>query len=213
MRRTAFTILVLSITFIFFSSFSAMGQEKPSYITIKAGIYTPTDDLDDADFDTGFNGEISFGHYFSPNFALEAGVGYFETDASFSGYIPFVGFASEDDEVTAIPITLTGKGVYPGEGFELYLGAGVGVYFANFEADASVSGLGSFSFEDDDTVFGFHFLLGANFNLTEVVFLGVEWKYILTEEGKAKDTFLGVPVTLEANLNGYTITGNLGFRF
>jgi hypothetical protein len=30
---------------------------------------------------------------------------------------------------------------------------------------------------------------------------------------KAEDTVLGIPIVLEANLNGYTITGHLGFRF
>ena len=214
MKRTAFTTFVLSITLVFFSSFSAMGQEKPYYITIKAGSYTPTDDLDDADFDTGFNGELSFGHYFGPNFALEAGVGYFETDVSFSGFNPFVlVFFNEDDEVTVVPITLTVKALHPVDSFELYLGAGIGFYFANFEADISTTGLGNFSFDDDETVFGAHFLVGVNVNLTEVVFIGVEGKYIWTEEGTARDTVRGIVMEWESNLNGYTITGNLGFRF
>jgi len=188
-----------------------MGQEKPGYIIIKAGIYTPTDDLDD--FDTDFNGEVTFGGYLNPNFALEGGVGYFKTEASFSGVDPIGGSYDEDDEVTAIPITLTAKGLYPGKTFEFYGGGGAGVYFANFESDVSTTSVGDFSFDDDDTVFGLHVLAGVNVNVSEVVFVGVEGKYIWTEEGKVMDTVLGIPVSLEANLNGYIVTGNIGFRF
>jgi outer membrane protein W len=212
MRRKAFTTFVLSIIFIFFSSFSAMGQEKPSYITVKAGIYTPTDDLDN--FDTGFNGELSFGHYFSPNFAVEAGVGYFETEESFSGFDPRVfGFYTEDDEVTSIPITLTARWVYPAESFELYLGGGVGLYFTHFEADLESTVLGSGSFDDDDTLFGAHFLVGANVNVSEVMFVGAEGKYVWTERAEAEGTVLGLPVEIDSNVSGYTITGNVGLRF
>jgi opacity protein-like surface antigen len=169
MRPAACTTLLLSITLIFITSFSAMAQQTPTYITIKAGIYTPTDDLDDADFDTGFNGELAFGGYLSPNFALEAGVGYFQTDASFVGFDPAVGFWSEDDEVTVVPLTLTAKAVVPSDSAEFYMGGGVGIYLANFDGDFD-SDFISVSFEDDDTLFGAHLLVGANFNLTEVTF-------------------------------------------
>jgi opacity protein-like surface antigen len=189
-----------------------MGQEKPSYITVKAGIYTPTDDLDD--FDPGFNGELSFGHYFSPKFAVEAGVGYFETEESFSSFDPFVfGFFTEDDEVTSIPITVTAKAVYPAESFELYLGGGVGLYFTDFESDVQSSVLGSGSFDDDDTLFGAHFLVGANVDASEIIFVGAEGKYVWTERAETRGTVLGVPVEIDSNLSGYTITGNVGLRF
>jgi outer membrane protein W len=212
MRRIAFTTLVLSITIMFVTSSSAMAQERPGYITFKAGVYTPTDDLDDAGFDAGFHGEIAFGGRLSENFALEAGVGYFHTDASFSGFDPLLGFWSEDDDVTVVPFSFTAKALVPSESAEFYVGGGFGIYLAIFEADFD-SGAISLSLEDTDTLFGAHLLVGANFNLNEVTFIGFEGKYIFTEEGKAEDSIFGIPIVIKTNLDGYTITGHIGFRF
>ncbi len=135
MRPAAYTTLLLSVTLIFVTSFGVMAQERPGYITIKAGIYTPTDDLDDADFDTGLQGELVFGGRLSPNFALEGGVGYFQTDTSFSGFDTVLGFWSEDDEVTVVPLTLTAKALIPSDSAEFYLRGGIGIYLANFDGD------------------------------------------------------------------------------
>ena len=185
--------------------------ENPNYVTLKGGIYSPeSDDLED--FDTGFNVEIAFGHYFHKNFALELGIAYFETEASFSGFNPILGNWSEKDEITAIPVTLTAKGIYPTEHVELFAGAGIGAYFVNGESDISTSAFGSFSFDDNDTVFGFHLSLGGNFNITENIFLGIEGKY-LWAEAEFEESVFGVPIELDADLEGFIVTGNIGFRF
>ncbi len=185
--------------------------DNPNYVTFKGGIYSPeSDDLED--FDTGFNVEIALGHYFHRNFALELGVGYFETEASFSGFDPILGVWSEKDEITAIPLTLTAKGVYPTQYVDLFGGVGIGLYFVHGEADLSSSAFGSLSFDDDDTVFGFHLGAGANFNITENIFFGIEGKY-LWAEAEFEESFLGVPFELDADLEGFTVTGNIGFRF
>ena len=184
--------------------------ENPNYVTLKGGIYSPqSDDLED--FDTGFNGEISYGRYFHRNFALELGVGYFETEATFSGFDPILGIVEEEDQITAIPLTLTAKGTYPTKYVEPYALAGIGLYLVSAESDLSI-GIFEFSFDDDDTVFGFHLGLGANFNITERLFVGVEGKY-LWAEAEFKDSILGIPVELDADLEGFTVTGNVGFRF
>ena len=58
----------------------------PNYFAVKAGAYFPEDKWDVLDLgvfeyslDTGFNGELVFGHYFHRNWAIELGVGYFQT--------------------------------------------------------------------------------------------------------------------------------------
>jgi hypothetical protein len=71
MKRVVLITLVLSVSLVFLSSFSAMAQDKKFYMAVKAGIYEPTGDLDDADFDSDFNGEVAFGVYPIPNLALE----------------------------------------------------------------------------------------------------------------------------------------------
>jgi hypothetical protein len=232
MKRVVLITLVLSVSLIFLSSFSAMGQEKKVYVAVKAGVYEPTGDLDDAEFDSDFNGEVAIGFYPIPNLALEAGIGYFVSEASYSffAFDPVYGSINlnEDDEVKVIPVTITAKGVLPADMFELYLGAGIGWYFASYDAKASASGVvlgtpiaGSASFDDDDSVLGAHVVGGAIINISEAFFVGVEGKVIWTDEAKAEgnvrvnvDGYSAlVPIVMESDLNGYTVTGVVGVRF
>jgi len=213
MKRQFVTVIVLAMGFLLMLPLVAKAQgKKLNYIEFRPGVYSPTGDLDDYDFDTTYNLELAFGHYFTPNFALEASVGYFDTDTSDRGTDALLGSWKEDDEVWAIPVALTGKVVLPGDRWELYGGAGVALYFAHYEADFR-SDLIDFDFEDDDTVFGGHVVAGFNSFLTDVVFIGFEGKYMMTEEGKATDTILGYPFSVKGNLNGYTITFKIGYRF
>jgi hypothetical protein len=210
-----------------------MAQDKKFYMAVKAGIYEPTGDLDDADFDSDFNGEVAFGVYPIPNLALEVGIGYFEPEASYRWLIfdPVLGSANirEDDAVKVIPVTITAKGVFPAADIlEFYLGGGLGLYYADFDGKASVSGTllgtpiaGTASFSDDDLVFGIHAVVGGIINITEALFLGMEGKFIWTDEAEADDDAvvssggesIAVPIVLEGDLNGYTVTGVVGVKF
>lgn len=87
------------------------------------------------------------------------------------------------------------------------------MYFGDYEADFTSTATGPLSISDQDTVLGFHLLIGLNVDIGNRTFFGLEWKNLWTEEAKISDTVLGVPIELEGDLNGYTITGNLGFRF
>lgn len=188
--------------------------EKPNYVVVKGGMYSPTDDLDDAGFETGFNGEIAYGYRFFRSLALEAGIGYFTSDASESGFNPFLGGFSEDDDIDVIPVTFTIKGIIPTDVVQFYGGAGLGIYFASFDGDL-VSSAGRASVDDNDTVFGGHVMAGLNIDITDTVFIGVESKYMFTNDAEFEiETTIPVPVgDVETNLNGVTLTGNLGFRF
>lgn len=167
--------------------FSSFGQDLPNCFALKGGIYSPTGDLDDADYDTGFNGEIAYGRYFNPNFAMEIGAGYFKTDTSLSGFDPLVlGSFREEDEIEVIPLTLTGKGIYPSENFELFAEFGIGVYFADFEGVLPSSTLGTLRIDDDDTVFGVILGVGVSYNITSKAYLGIEAKYLATDDVEIK---------------------------
>ena len=181
-----------------------------NYLTLKAGIYEPeTDDLDE--FDTGFNGEISIGHYFNPNFAMEFGVGYFKTDTDGVGVFlitPYLFIIPYDVAIDVIPITLTFKGILPFEQGEIFAGLGVGGYYVDGEVDVS-----SINLEDEDFIFGAHVVLGAQADITKTVFIGVEGKYFWTDDAELKDEYAGIPFEAEFELDGFTVTANLGFRF
>jgi len=197
MTSGARTILVLIMTLVFLWPISAIGQERRDYIIAKGGTYSPTGGLDDLDFGTGFNGEAAWGHYFLPNFvALEAGAGFFESD-----------------NVRVVPFVVTAKVIYPTGKWELFSEFGVGAYFAKFKGTFSYAYLGNISVDDDDVVFGLNLGFGVNYNITQEFFLGIEGKYLLTSDAEFEGSAAGGSVKLEPDLNGYTVTAVLGFRF
>ncbi len=166
----------------------------PNSLALKLGGYFPQhSDLDG--FDSGFNGEISLGHLVAPGFAVEGGLGYFETKGEVSTTL---GLA--DETITVVPLTLSLKGQTFFEQFEPYVEAGIGVYFVDDEL--VVPGVASET--QDDAPVGFHLGLGANVNLTPQMFVGLEGKYLWVK----MDTF-----GADVRLDGITLTANIGFRF
>ena len=196
MKLRASVISVLSVAVIALLPFSAMGQEKRDYVIAKAGVYSPTGGLDDLNFGTGFNGEVAWGHHFSPNFALELGGGYFESD-----------------DTRVVPFMAIGKGIYPTGNWELFAEVGVGVYFAKFRGILSDPAFGTVTINEDDTVFGLTLGIGVNYNITEEFFLGIGGKYLVTTDAEFMGSATGGPVKLETDLNGYIVTAIFGFRF
>ena len=203
MRRIALCAFVLCFTLTFMASFSVFGQENSNYVVVKGGIYSPTGDLDD--LDNGSAAEVVFGHYYSPTLALEGGIGFFDTDGSESAVIPPFGLVTADVDVSVTTFFLTLKGFRPIKRGELYLGGGIGLGFVDVDIDVS-GGFGSVSASDDDRVYAIQILAGGNFNITDKCFLGVEGKHIWTDE---TSEIFGI----EANGDGFIVTGVLGFRF
>ncbi|HEX9190927.1 MAG TPA: outer membrane beta-barrel protein [Candidatus Deferrimicrobiaceae bacterium] len=143
---------------------------EDSYLLLKAGAYDPqASDVKD-DLDTGFAGEIAFGHYFVPFLGAELGAGYFE--ASKSG-----------NKLTVYPVTLAAKLRLPIPVVKPYAIAGGGAYFAKAEAGSSGS--------QSDTAFGYFAGAGVDF---KVVFLliNIEAKYIW-----ANPTFFGTETNID----------------
>jgi len=212
MKRTAFIVLLTAVVFMVFVPAASYAEHKrwDGYLSFKGGAYFPTGDLEDYDFDSGFNGEILLGMYFNKNLALEFGGGYFQTDASFRA-----GAFREEDEVWVIPVIANIKGVLPLKNIELFGGGGFGVYFANIDVEGYDPLIGNFSAEDDDAVFGGHILAGFNVDLSDKVFIGIEGKYIFTADNHFFCDQVGCSEVncAKINLDGLTLTGGLGFRF
>jgi len=176
---------------IFFSPFSALGSEEANYFTIKGGICEP----DSEGLDTGFNGEIALGRYFNPNFALEFGIGYFDTDGSSYGI---------DSEGKAVSGTLLLKPTLPIGKAELFGAGGFGVYF--LKGRASFEGI---KVSDEANNFGLNLGLGFNWPITKNLFCGIEGKYIWIKHNSKEDN----GIKIEGDLDGLTTTANIGFRF
>ena len=187
-RKLKRVVIILAVGLLFVLPSAAWGDDAKNYVTAGAGFYFYTGDIgDDTELDEAFVGEFSYGRYFHPNFALEAGVGYIHDDHS-------------GDELQGYPVTLTAIGVYPVEKVRLLGGGGVGVYPMNFDGvvnDVKIHG--------EDTVLGGHVLMGLHWYLRPSGFIGLEGKYLFIEKAKFEDE--------KFELDGFTMILKLGFRF
>jgi len=187
-------------------SFPAQAEnQRPIYLVLKGGIYSPqTTNLNG--FNAGFNGEVDFGYSFDKNWAIEAGPGYFETSAGKGAK-----FGSDTTQTSVhlrvVPLTVAIKGSIPVNKLEFYGIGGIGAYF--LETDLGSSEDSHHGHHDSDreseTLFGGFLGLGARFNVTPKIFLGLEGKYLWT----TKSTFNNA----ETDLTGIQATLNIGFRF
>lgn len=196
MKATSALIAVLTVACIgVWSSASRaddyVADKYSNYVAFKAGVYSPSDtyDLNNTHLNnkTGFSGEIAAGHYLMPMLALEFGGGYFERKAS-------------DIKVKVIPVIATAKVILPLGVVEPYGLFGFGAYVTELNVHDTQTEIRN----DTKVTYGFHGGAGLNVNLTDIVFVGAEGKYIW-----AKPKFGGDDI----KLNGFITTANLGFRF
>jgi outer membrane protein W len=182
----------------------ALAQVKPAnYLTIKAGVYSPSESNDLNDFNsgnttsldskTGFAGELAVGHYFLPMVALELGAGYFQSEGSAAAQ-------PGETKLKVVPVTATGKVLFPIGVFEPYGLFGIGAYFTDLDVSGNT---GNFSGSSEIT-YGLHAGGGVNLNFGNEMFAGLEGKYLW-----AKPSFGGQDIKLD----GFITTANIGFRF
>ena len=198
MLKTVFALfLVLAVALIGIAPSVSLAEYPSNYVVLKGGLYSPSDDFDlhgqHFNIDDGFVAEIAYGHYFMPMFALELGAGYFESKASAA--VP-----AGETKFKVVPLTVTGKVLFPMGPFEPYGEFGIGGYIT----ETDVSGTVREALDSTESVFGLHAGAGVNFNITPAIFLGVEGRYLW-----AKPSWGGTDIKLD----GFTVTGNLGFRF
>jgi opacity protein-like surface antigen len=170
--------------------------QKPYYGMLKLGAYLPeSSDLSNQNAGNGFSGQVAFGYYPLPYFAVEAGVGYFETKGTVSNV---------DRKFSAWPVEVSGRLALPNPFLEPYLLAGVGGYFTR----AEVGNLGKDSIE-----FGYFGGGGLNFNLGKSFFVGAEARYLVLKIPIVYVTPYGTSSESNIDLNGVMVTCNFGFRF
>ena len=181
-------------------------SRKPNYIVLKGGIYSPQNDKLDT-FDTGFNGEVAFGHYFNKNLALEVAAGYFATRATRNARFE-ISSGQANLDINVVPATAALKVAIPLDIFELYAIGGGGAYFLWTDSNVSTNNQ-SYSSSDqyNQTLAGGFLGAGASLKITPNVFIGLEGKYLWTS------TLTINNLNTDINLNGWIATFNLGFLF
>jgi opacity protein-like surface antigen len=198
MMKTVFALfLVLTVALIGIAPSVSLAEYPSNYVVLKGGLYSPSDDFDlegqHFNRDDGFVAEIAYGHYFMPMFALELGAGYFESKASAA--VP-----AGETKFKVVPLTLTGKVLFPFGSIEPYGEFGIGGYITGTD----VSGTVNEAIDSTKSVFGLHAGAGVNFNITQNIFLGAEGRYLW-----ARPSWGGTDIKLD----GFTVTADLGFRF
>jgi len=194
MHRTILPVLALlaSLALVLPVPATAAGP-PPNYVQVKLGGYFPmSSDVDT--FDSGFNGEVALGRYLAPGFAVEGGIGMFETEGRKPG-------SSANREFEVVPLTFSLRGTVPSGPFEAYVMGGIGVYFIDVTSTSVSSGQ---SASDSAADIGLYLGLGGRYNMPNHVFFGLEGKYLwLTTSTFGADT----------RLDGAVLTANIGYLF
>jgi len=202
-----FVGVIIVLCFVLGLSFPAYADGRnPSYLVLKGGIYSPQNDKLDK-FDTGFNGELAFGHYFNRNLAGEIASGFFGTRATRNASSE-ISSAQATLDINVVPLTVALKGIIPLDIWELYGIGGGGAYFLWTDSKVSTDSRSSSSSDKYNQTLGGGFLgVGASVKVSPTVFLGLEGKYLWTSALTVKN------IDTDTNLNGFIATFNLGFLF
>ena len=214
-HKSMWVVIIAAITMTAFmvGGVWADSADYKNYGRLAMGLNQPTGDLDDAGYDTGFNISATYGRYLAKNLVVEGSLGSFFTDQEFSGSTAVTGSYTRDDIVSASTIMGTIKGELPMGPVTLFAGAGIGFYLVALDSEIDTSFLGDLDAEDSDAVFGAHMVVGGNFNITRRVFVGFEGLYRWTTEFDMRDRVGTIPVEVEGDLDGYSISFLGGFRF
>lgn len=130
-------------------------------------------------YDTGGSFDVGIGSRVSPNLAIEGTFGGYSADRG-------------GDEVTVVPLTFGARLILPAPVIEPYLGAGLGIYFADLQEPG---------IDDSDTTVGGYGALGVDAWLNPRMALNFEGKYHWVEP-----EFSGIDV----DVSGWTLS--LGVR-
>ncbi len=206
-------ILVVGLVVCANIAFADEPIKRKNYGQAKLGAFIPTGDMDDTGYDTGFNTGVAYGRYLTDYIKLEGGVDFITAKLDISGANLTIGSYSQDDLLSVGALLVTLKGEYPLGPVDLVAGAGVGLYGASLTSEVDSNRYGIFDGDDYDTVMGAHLTLGANYNITERFYLGLEGSYRWTGDVDMRDMAGSVPVEYKGDLSGYTVAVTGGFRF
>lgn len=145
----------------------ASGDVMSAYFAARVGPVWYLDDFED--LDVGIWAEAALGLRVLKILALEFQTGFYYGDLG-------DGTTFDGGELWGVPLTVNAKVTLPIWFFNLYGGAGIGVYYV----DTTVKGGGQ-RFEGDDWGFGGQAFLGLLFELGGIG-LGLEGRYFVTEK-------------------------------
>ena len=184
-----------------------------NYARIGIGGSVFTDDLEEAEFDGGVNGSLSYGRYLFKYLVVEATIGGFATGEEFEGDTSLAGDYTRTDTIFVNTLLATVKGEWPIGPVRVFAGGGVGAYFLTLRSDMETDRLGDFESSQSDSVIGVHGVAGAYYDITRRFFIGLEGMYYQTDDIEIDEEAATIPVHYDGNLNGVTLAMTCGFKF
>lgn len=178
------------------SAVSAAEEQPSNYVVLRIGQFAPTGDVEKGGYDPAQNGELLLGHYFNPYVALEGGLAIMHSEGAEREPYSVI---YDDRDLTIRGGLLNMRLLYPAGKSEVYAGFGFGRWRVSNQIWTRGSG-GDFSV--NDTVWGYHFLVGANYGFTPYWYLGLEAKQMTFQD------FLDID-----DITGRTVSLSIGLRF
>ncbi len=188
-------------------------SKKLNFTQVKVGMFQPSGDMDDANYDNGGDFSVVYGRYLNNYLVLEVGFDAFGSENTLTGRNDEAGSYTQDNALVGAAGVITLKGEYAAGPVDLFAGFGGGIYSVTLASEIDSSRLGDLDDDDSDGVFGVHAVVGANYNINERFFVGVEGKYRWTDDVDIRETVASIPVEYRGDLSGYSVTFNAGFRF
>ena len=220
MKKTALLILSAIVGVAFISSMPALatGQNynknyTNNYFKVNLGAYQPTGDLDDEDYDIGINLSLACGRYLTPYLGIEAGLESVISDNDVYGSNDIAGTYDQENLIIGSGLTFTAKVITPAEPVRLYAGGGLGLYSVTLSSEIDSSRRGDFDRSETDFTVGAHIVAGLDFEISDRCFVNVEGKYRIIEDVDIRETVASIPVAYDGDLNGFSVTTGVGFRF
>lgn len=143
---------------------SVHAAELGQYVQMKAGAYfTPTES-----FDPGTGIDLVYSVRSLPYAAVDTAVGYYRAERGASGFL------------SAVPLTVSVRGILPLPLLDVYAGGGGGVYYK------MAGGLTELPADHSEFSFGYHANAGIEVPTTSRLSLLLDFKYAVVNQGKFK---------------------------
>jgi opacity protein-like surface antigen len=144
---------------------------------------------------------------------VETSIEALGTKNDIHGTSDIAGSYEQENTLATAAFLVTLKGEYPIGPVSLFGGIGGGFYVVRLDSDIDTSMLGDYNTDEDDSIFGAHVVAGANYDITDRFFIGLEGMYRWTDDFDLSETVALIPVEYSGDLSGFSVTVNAGFRF
>ncbi len=158
------TVLALALSIMTAVVSVADAEPLQQSAQLKAGLYFPAT----KSFDVGTGIDLVYSVKPNPYAAVEAGIGYYRSENGTTGFL------------SAIPLTVSARGILPLQYINAYAGGGIGTYYK------MAGGTTELPADHSEFSFGYHANAGIEFPSSNGLSLLLDGKYMAVNQGRFK---------------------------